>query len=431
MQDTPTTSAVWNEVQYRKVPPQYDEVQHQVTLTGPHPNAELVSLTPGICSIEGMTVRSVALGRCNFEIRADNGVKLHSANCAMGANYSYTEEFAGFVPGSLAHAWWETMHNATFGKAPGATTQNQWLSATYSTTPGQCAAVQNPDMIFKDVDFSAISFCRGANGYIYPVTLITPRHVLFAQHTGAGGPVVFRNSSGGFQSRTILSTFSIEDLAIGLLSSPVTDIEPMRVLPLDIGDFITRIRGLVVPEDGLDYPPPAGYFGVSSPLIRGWFRTNGQAVQPPGTGLGWPVLTRRANTGLAGGDTNSIAIAGAVPKMRINMLKVIDPSTDPDKRFRMTPPVNNEFASWGSYAYGGDSGSVSMLMTPIGGQVVPVLLGATWTSGESGTTYIGNHEATVAAMRSLAAAVGDSTQYDFRYADLSEYPKSNVASNPY
>lgn len=104
----------------------------------------------------------------------------------------------------------------------------------------------------------------------FPVILVHERFVYAAAHVRANGPYVFKRPDGGYEIRTVLGWFAFptlsiptlgggtstlaRDASIGLLSAPITTIEPAKLLPANWPNYFPPVTK---PLDGssLAYVP--------------------------------------------------------------------------------------------------------------------------------------------------------------------------------
>lgn len=109
----------------------------------------------------------------------------------------------------------------------------------------------NPRFWAKEVDFSCASPWNSACGVFRAGTLVSKRHVLFAQHfpLWKGVRIAFVDGEGQTCVCSIEKTKAIpqSDITVGLLDYEVTpNIHPAKILPLDFRKYIGDGAGLPV-----------------------------------------------------------------------------------------------------------------------------------------------------------------------------------------
>ena len=109
----------------------------------------------------------------------------------------------------------------------------------------------NEKFWLKDVDFSCVSPWNDSCGALRAGTLISKRHIVFANHfpLWKGVRLVFVNGDGELCPCRVEATKALEkcDIMIGLLDYEVApDIRPAKILPEDYAKWIGDGRGLPI-----------------------------------------------------------------------------------------------------------------------------------------------------------------------------------------
>lgn len=276
------------------------------------------------------------------------------------SNTSQTVQSAAFtVANSLAKHITDSMTSLVAGKTPNDATRAAFNADGSRNTNAWC----------ESLDFSAIGVQAV---YGNPAELVTPRHIISCNHAGfnVGEQFTFKNKSGVSETRTIVSTSNFGelggDLRLYLLNQAVTVTQPFKILPTNWAAYL----------------PSVGLY-ANSPL---------------------PVLHRQ-NVREVANDYFTHYTVMALTAATTNA--TLDTYT------------TGVFNGWSSKLVGGDSGSPAFLV--INNQ--PVLIGVTYTGAFSGD-WLANtalNAQVVARMRSLAAAAGDNTAYDFSYVSLAGF----------
>lgn len=206
------------------------------------PGYAFESLDTAVCSVDADGVVSrVAdgLGRINVvtPVGTRRVSRLHTFS-----SYAY-RSLDSWAAGSLARHIHDAISAMTADKTPSAATQNM-----FSVAGGGTAApsyTRNASLFSGALDLTAISCVTDTTGSdMFPVVLISPRHVM-AGHVGCpvGGKVVFKDSAGNYQTRTVLSQSGtgLGGSYVGLLDSPVTTVPPMSILPATWADYLPSL----------------------------------------------------------------------------------------------------------------------------------------------------------------------------------------------
>lgn len=240
------------------------------------------------------------------------------------------------------------------GKSPGAATQNVFSSLTTSLTLANCAAVANAGSFVADLDFSHVSFCRdnGSSAILaFPLTLVGPRHFLFARHTGCavGRKVIWRRPDGVFVESFVAALGDLgNDLGVGLLDRDIAGIPYAKFLPQD---FHSRFTYSAEMRQYVPYTPEGPCVGLILSHNPSALLASTRHAQPIGLTDDPPVMS--------GPDTGYQA--------------------------GLTAPIDN-VGQWFSMPYGGDSGSPVYMVVQEAGVQVPVLLFQLYTAG-GGPSY--------------------------------------------
>lgn len=109
----------------------------------------------------------------------------------------------------------------------------------------------NEKFWLKDVDFSCASPWNDDYGALRAGTLISKRHIIFAQHfqLGKGTRILFVDKAGEVCPCHVKATKALEqnDIMIGLLEYEVTpNIHPAKILPEDYAKWIGDGKGLPI-----------------------------------------------------------------------------------------------------------------------------------------------------------------------------------------
>ena len=228
--------------------------------------------------------------------------------------------------------------------------------------------VRNPCCWVNPIDISCIQIHGGTNG-----CLISPRHVMFANHYGITNPCAFVDMQGNVCSRNVIGwqQVSTSDCLVGILDS-------------DVSSNITF-----------------------APVLSGW----------PGMPAALPIP----------GPTDPTT--WYVPVFASNQFKqaliydvfqdVLTPSIDPDiAQIQYQIPQEPQRKLFYTGLIGGDSGSPSFFI--MNGKLI-LLTCWHWGSG-AGPSYRDLFDMINVTMHNLSISVGASTNYQLTLANLSGYP---------
>jgi hypothetical protein len=192
-------------------------------------------------------------------------------------------EFVGYAEGSLAKECTDAVDSRIAGLTPATakpifTTQNH-AGSVY---------VRNADCWATDVDLTCISPWNSTGGNKRAGTLISPRHIIFAEHypIGVSATVRFVTADNVVVERTVTAVQNVgpanaednyaSDFCIGLLDSDVPEtITFAKVLPADCGDYLPSM----IPITSADWVLPALYLDQEEKaLVTSWWGTVPQAL---------------------------------------------------------------------------------------------------------------------------------------------------------
>lgn len=276
-----------------------------------------------------------------------------------------------------------------------------------TTTPN---VTYNPDLWCEGkIDLSPISVIRdGQPADNFPVILVHERFVYAAKHIQAAGPYTFKRPDGGYETRTVLRwtdkfpeyTYTgvgdiivtrSRDAAIGILSTPITTIEPAKLLPANFESYF-------LPGPAANYQLngqrgiPTYYLPMLSRRAR---KTNGESfariIVEAGDFYNITQDLRTVNAGLAG-------------------LSYVYPGEE------CIIQAAAGYESWHNEAIGGDSGSPHFW--PWDGKM---LLIGTLFSANAGPSLAYSYEQLEIGMNEIAAAEGVSGTFALSKLDLSSF----------
>jgi len=274
--------------------------------------------------------------------------------------------------------------------------QVMYIAANYSD--GSASAIDNPNLFCRfgpngstDLNFEAVSLAS-SNGYAYPYVLISPNHILGCNHAGrADAPIHFAKNGVTYTANRTQYRQVGGDMAIYHIFPSITDISPIRMLPVD--------WQLYLPTMNTETTPLA-----ISTLIR--TANSGQVL---------PFTPKQGG----GGDT--AIITQNSPKIRLGQLKSLKSQFGQNNKFFINELSSNPTVrSWQSNLYDGDSGSPQF--TIINNELC--LIGVMWYGGGGRGDFVSNYLTEIqAAMNSISTAAGTTqrTLGTFSAGDLSAF----------
>lgn len=364
-----TSTIQLNEFNYDSttVTPTINNCQLNIDRSSLDQTHELVSLTPTICSVNNTTgaVTSISSGTCKVAVYTPYHVLGFNRSFSTTAIVVSTAFKSWTAPTSLGAHINSEIRAMIVGKTPGAATQ----SVLSSTSGGVQLPnhIRNANLFTGSLDLSAISIYNSSyNSNIFPVVLISPRHVM-AGHVGAnpGSQFIFKTPGGSYEIRTVISQSIVPEPTsgvnyVGYLDSEITSITPMKLLPSTWEQYLPC---LIQDQVFLNFPV----------LNKGW--TEGDFI-------------------------------------RILNLNKVYTFTEgyPKITYLQGPALDVDIAPWSSSVISGDSNGPVFI--PINGQ--PVLLHCmNYSSG--GDFYSDDLTGIQSAMTSLGSGT-------VTYADLSAFP---------
>jgi hypothetical protein len=332
-----------------------------------------VTLSAGESSLLcGADLIAVFGGDIEMSASGKTGVRKYRKTCPA----STQTKRISYTPGSLAAHITSQILGLVAGKSPSSSTKDMFSAANYSYAA--LSATPNPS-VFCTYTSAALSFTRDGTNWQYPIELISPLHCLCSSHasTWPGAVVVFRTTSGSFESRIIVSRVIVHgDATVVQLNAPITTITPFATLPADWQSYLpcltygTNHGTPMLARDGNDYQGARNQWEVRWCVAA--------------TSLDMP-------SGLAGGIWNENSFTN---RRHISPSDIVD--------------------GWGGDVIGGDSGSPSFF--PINGELV--LVGG--QGGDSiGPFFPALRELINTAMNTLAGTAQGT--YVMRTVDLSGF----------
>lgn len=326
---------------------------------------DLVNATPSICTLDNSgNVAHITNGTSRIIIYTPYHI-LNYLRILVDSSTTITYTWNSWTPGSLGAHINSEIRAMIVGKTPGAATQ----SVLSSTSGGVQLPnhIRNANLFTGSLDLSAISIYNSSyNSNIFPVVLISPRHVM-AGHVGAnpGSQFIFKTPGGSYEIRTVISQSIVPEPTsgvnyVGYLDSEITSITPMKLLPSTWEQYLPC---LIQDQVFLNFPV----------LNKGW--TEGDFI-------------------------------------RILNLNKVYTFTEgyPKITYLQGPALDVDIAPWSSSVISGDSNGPVFI--PINGQ--PVLLHCmNYSSG--GDFYSDDLTGIQSAMTSLGSGT-------LTYADLSAFP---------
>lgn len=273
------------------------------------------------------------------------------------------------------------------GKLPSDTTKNGYTANNYSTSAPSCT--RNSNLFCRSLDLTAISVINDGSvidstetvtgnvgsvaGYGHPGMLISPRHIIGANHWHGKGPWIWKDKFGAYKSASLVHGQAIAntDIWIGYLDTAITTVTLLQMLP----------------ETWRNYLPDA----IST--------INGK--------MSLPLLSKTVHS-----------TSGLADQWNINNLKYLF-ATDLNLSLWYggnIPTMDQSFSQWYTPISGGDSGGPTFLV--INGN--PVLIGTYW-SQTGGDTYSDHISEIETAINTLAVNNNDDTYYSLSKVDLCKF----------
>lgn len=352
-----------------------------VTDSPAFPGHSISSNSPTVATVDAFgNVSFVSADMAQIDISTPVGHR--RLNRAMTTTVTNSTIWKSYKAGSVGEHVLAAIATMISGKTPGIGTQqftpiNNFDVAAPSVT-------RNASIFTGTLDLTSISVMRKDTSLTvlqaFPVTLISPRHVIAAAHIlGGMGTVVWKASNGTYKTANIISIASdvTNDVGVGYLSAPIVGIAPMKFLPANWANYLGSL---------LDFDT--------------------STVQH------LPCLSKTFHMD----DTDTYT--SGVSVLEVQLLPVILPSS---VSILSGPAIKGaSYKSWTDGVTlgvrGGDSGGPIML--PINGS--PVLLSNFYTAG-GGPNLVGFSSWIESQMNSLAAVQADATVYSMLRADLSGF----------
>jgi hypothetical protein len=231
--------------------------EHHILIEGITPGyngVKFQSLDTNIATVDsfGITTR-VANGTARFIASSRLRSKKICLNFSRTSGAT-TSEFVDYAAGSLAKALSTNIDSRLSGKQ----------KAIYSTqNHADGIYIRNPNCILSDLDHTCISPWNSTGGNKRAGTLISPRHIIFAEHyqISTGAIVRFVTQDNVVVNKTMTNKQSLAggsgyetDLTIGVLDSDVPNsISFARVIPTNWADYLPSLSHIYkVPAIAID-----------------------------------------------------------------------------------------------------------------------------------------------------------------------------------
>lgn len=239
--DVETSATIDHEHQLTATPLTQSVFDNGLTYESLDPSIATVSQAGKVTRVSDGTARILAtakVGICNIRRRIDVAVSRQT-----GAT---SQQFNSYASGSFARYASDAIDTRISGKTPSAakpiySTQNH-AAATYVRNTGCWAA---------DLDLTCCSPWNSSGANTRAGTLISPRHIAFAEHyqIGVGATVRFVAGDNTVVDRTMTARQSLSggsgyetDITIGLLDSDVPEsISFARVLPANWATYLPSL----------------------------------------------------------------------------------------------------------------------------------------------------------------------------------------------
>jgi hypothetical protein len=354
--------------------------QLNVAESASFPGFEIINRTPLTCDVSPSgAVTWKANGFVIVDVVTSIGTRRYERYMVNASMDVPRYRHNNFLAGTLGRHIYDTMAAQVAGKTFSTSSVTPYSSNNYNTTSP--AVVRNPAAFTAGLDLSAITVVNGGT-YGHPGLLISPRHILGADHYVASSPMTWMRPDGTFATASVVSRKRIgsSDISVAYLGAPITGIVPFKVLPKDWAKYIPGIIGKNTTQSGTRFTTTGNH-----PFAQ------------------LPVLFKKARAGdrihtsvLQAIDSDAFCITASLASVPdIPTLPTID---------------------WGSGAESGDSGGP--VFAPVNGEMV---LFCTFWLPQGGPFITSSIDDINAAMNSLASAAGDATAYALQHPVLTGF----------
>lgn len=226
-------------------------------------NVVLTSTTPAVCSVSTdghVTATAPGVGVINIKSDRDS-LAFTRTFAAPGVTTSVAT--TGFTAGSLARHMSDSVQAMVNGKTPSPQTMLLYTTNNYTNNQpdnnghnyGPNNAVRNPNNFAAAYDITGLTVATYYGAGFFPAKLISPRHVICADHVSQIGFVVFKGSDGVTYSANCTHHTQVQradgslfDISVWYLDAAMpAAVKPFKVLPADWAtkfSFNARFGGL-------------------------------------------------------------------------------------------------------------------------------------------------------------------------------------------
>lgn len=362
-------------------------------------NYAVTNLTPTLASLQGNSLIAAAQGTGAIAIDSPHGRKtlpyaVHAPLAeAAPSSVPLASTFAAHVLANIRGLY--------AGKPATDATLKRWTALTPGLTAATTTGTRNASWVLAGVDMSWQSVCQsdGATSWeVFGCALLTPRHVLCANHTGLPSRIIFQRPDGTFTEALTVSNLQVPSTVQGAAKPGMTD---SKIYYLDRA--VTGITPVLVLPPLAPYTPSL-YPSAIQPVADSNFLT---CIEILINGFGPYSAGRKAVAACArrlGATVDAIEYFAA-PAMALGPL--LNEQLDP------------LLSAYSVMRTGGDSSS--MVLCPVVQQGVLRAALLSCVFGGADPCLPDMHAQMQTVMRSLAAAQGDNFPYTLSVADLSAF----------
>ena len=232
--------------------------QLQITQNLMGQTASLINDTPNVVSLDSQgNVTRLADGDARIRLVSPRDQALFARKFARYGSINESH-VVSYTAGSLAAHIYQNIAAMLSGKNPSQATMLLYNQNNYSNQSNN--AVRNPNNFVAEAgyDFTGITVATSYGGGSFPAALISPRHIICADHVHAQGTCVFLGSDGQYYTATATkyayvndSGNTLFDIGVWYLDTPMPAVvRPFKFLPSNWKSYFTLNSRYSEPTEG-------------------------------------------------------------------------------------------------------------------------------------------------------------------------------------
>lgn len=218
-----------------------------------------LSLVSGPATLNGNVLTATGQGTAKVSVSGYYGTREYDVPTGSGGSYVQKTP-RGYTSNSLIKHVNDNLVGYYTGKSVSDASTKRWSSATWGSTAATTSVTRNPSRVAPNLDLSWLAIVRIVNNVpneIFPCALISPRHIIVADHVGLPERAIFERTDGTLVEANVLSGRTVvpadqiaADCKIGYLDRDVDGCTFARFMP-PLGTYAPGLVSGTVSNYGL------------------------------------------------------------------------------------------------------------------------------------------------------------------------------------